>query len=59
MQDNFLFNAQQLVSLKMQSDTKPFSNARPFFIPTQHYYFLKPYHPTILCRYIKTIPRNA
>ena len=62
MQDNFLFNAEQS-SLKMhseQSDSKPFSNARPFFIPTQHYYFLKPYHPTILCsRYIKTIPRNA
>ena len=60
MQDNLLFNAEQ--SLKMhlkQSDSKPFSNARPFFIPTQHYYFLKPYHPTILCRYIKTIPRNA
>jgi len=34
MQDNFLFNAEQLVSLKMhskQSDSKPFSNARPFF----------------------------
>jgi len=32
MQDNLLFNAEQ--SLKMhlkQSDSKPFSNARPFF----------------------------